>query len=157
MKQLAQTDSRRLPFTPGIPGFNPTWWQQRSVPPGKEDFAWYAFELDGEEVGRAEVNWRSRVHRDYVVPALPIEVVEITFIEVRGDLRGNRIGPTALDRIMAQYPGAVFAASPVDANGFWTRIEWKDCIRRERQPVGNHLFILDRRHPRQPARGDGRR
>lgn len=146
MKSLEREAPRRLPFTADADGFRDLWWVHRSVPPGPQDFDWFTFEMGGEEVARAEVNFRSRVHRDYVVPSVPTQIVEITFIEVRNDLVGRGIGPAVVEQIIAHYPDPVFAASPVEAIGYWRELGWLECERIERQPVGNSLFILDTRN-----------
>lgn len=110
-----------------IEGFTPEWWRGRTIFNNRH---WYAFKDESDaEVARAEIEPNSTVGRAYPSVTTPREgFVEIEFIEVRLNMRGQGFGREAVNLLMDTYKGREFAAMSDGGDEFWTALGWEAHI-----------------------------
>ncbi len=112
------------PFRENAVGFNSHWWSQRPKRIADETHEFVTFELDSEEVARAEVDPCATLSDDYTGQGHQ-PAGEIVRIEVRADRHCGGIGKDAISLIARRYPSILLFALPVrGAEGFWDLIGW---------------------------------
>ncbi|MGV3712858.1 GNAT family N-acetyltransferase [Pseudolysinimonas sp.] len=130
--KLEPEDPHRPPFTPGVPGFTPEWWEDRIKPFDRPTAEWFlSFTEDGIEVARGIVFEDVRLHPKFVGLTDRGPHVEIVRFEVRDGYRGSGIGRQAIDAIVAQFPGRRLFAFSKDADDFWNHVGWTLLVRSE--------------------------
>ncbi len=112
------------PFTHD-PGFNDSWW----LGDAKGPLVFCIFTSDGHgEVARAAIKLRSTLGVAYPTYARPQHgATEIDRLEVRTDLRGQRFGHEAVDRLLVEFPRPCIALSLDDrSDRFWRSLGWTE-------------------------------
>ena len=123
LRILLQKEDYNKPYQV-VRGFNTSWWHRRA---GRVDATirdskeYLQFLVNGTEVGRAEVV-DCQLAADYDGIDTPITTKEITFFEIRDDVRRCGYGTAFAQRIAVRYTGTPVIAFSEDADLFWAGI-----------------------------------
>jgi GNAT superfamily N-acetyltransferase len=142
---LEQVEDYIGPFDLDIDGFDESWWTPPVGRVGSSHHDWLSFILDGREVARAEIDYEAQLGGDYQGPPLPRRIIDIDFLEVRSDRRGEGIGKQAVELIKARYPGKVITAFSEEADEFWAAVGWRRYPRTDGSTHHRPLFVWDAR------------
>ena len=143
---LSQTKDYETPYQV-VEGFNTSWWHTRA---GRIDVnlrgskEYLQFRVNGMEVGRAEVI-DCHLANDYNGIDIPVETKEISFFEIRQDLRRRGYGTTFVQHIVAHYNGTPVIAFSEEADAFWSSIGWSYYQRKDGEgwPYWRSLFTSE--------------
>lgn len=101
-------------------GFSKQWWHRGHASEGHRYFR--AFQV-GIEVGRLDLD--SHVAVDHYANVPPLGgALEIQFIEVRMDRRGEGLGKQVIEAIVELFPSRRLVAFSMEADGFYERLGW---------------------------------
>lgn len=143
---MSQTKDYETPYQV-VEGFNTSWWHTRA---GRIDVnlrgskEYLQFRVNGMEVGRAEVI-DCHLADDYNGIDIPVETKEISFFEIRQDLRRCGYGTTFVQHIVAHYNGTPVIAFSEEADAFWSSIGWSYYQRKDGEgwPYWRSLFTSE--------------
>ena len=143
LRILSQKEDYNTPYQV-VRGFNTSWWHRRdgridaTIRDSKE---YLQFLVNGTEVGRAEVI-DCKLGADYDGIDKPITTKEITFFEIRDDVRRCGYGTAFAQCIITRYAGTPVIAFSEDADLFWSGIGWVYFRRKDGEgwPYWRSLF-----------------
>lgn len=148
-----QVDDYRKPFEPGVPGFYEDWWEATHQRVRADDRTEYlSFTRGHDEVARAEIDPGACYTARALGTGSDQDVVEISLIEVREDVRTSGIGRAVVADIVRRYEDRLIVATSLapDADAFWASVGWAMTAR---GPAGHAVFVheFSRGQARPPA------